>query len=142
MQMNPYLSFGGDCEAAFRFYEQCLGGEIGPVFRYAGTPVAGQVPADWSDKIMHASVVIGGQTIQGCDVAPESYEAPKGFSLALQLASTDEAERIFHAIADGGGRVEMPLEETFWAARFGIVVDRFGIKWLINCEGAATATAS
>ena len=71
----------------------------------------------------------------GGDVAPERYEAPKGFSLSLQIESTAEAERIFHALAEGGA-VVMPLEKTFWAARFGMVVDRFGIPWLINCEGA------
>lgn len=135
MQMNPYLSFKGDCEAAFKFYEQCLGGQLGPLFRYAGSPLAGQVPAEWSDKIMHGSMTIGGQVLMGADIAPEQYEEPKGFSLSLQMSSTAEAERIFHALAEGG-RVVMPLEQTFWAARFGMLVDRFGIPWLINCDGA------
>lgn len=135
MTMNPYLSFKGDCEAAFTFYEQCLGGQPGPLFRYGGTSLAGQVPADWSDKVMHGSVTIGGQLLQGADVAPEQYEAPKGFSLSLQIKDVADAERIFGALASEG-RIVMPLEETFWAARFGMVVDRFGVPWLINCEGA------
>jgi PhnB protein len=135
MQMNTYLSFKGQCEAAFKFYERCLGGQLGSIFRYAGTPLAGQVPADWQDKIMHGSITVGGQVLMGGDVAPEKYEAPKGFSISLQIESTADAERIFPQLADGG-QVVMPLEKTFWAERFGMVVDRFGIPWLINCEGA------
>ena len=133
MQMNPYLSFKGDCEAAFKFYEQHLGGQLGSIFRYGGSPMADQVPADWSDKVMHGSVTIGNQVLMGGDVAPDRYEEPKGFSLSLQIQSAAEAERIFHALTNDG-RVLMPLEKTFWAERFGMVVDRFGVPWLINCE--------
>ncbi len=135
MQMNPYLSFKGECEAAFKFYEHCLGAQPGAIFRYAGTPLADQVPADWSDKVMHGSLTIGDQVLMGADVAPDQYEEPKGFSLSLQIKSTADAERIFHELAKDG-RVVMPLEKTFWAALFGMVVDRFGIPWLINCEGS------
>jgi PhnB protein len=116
MQMNPYLSFKGDCEAAFRFYEQTLGAELGSIFRYGGSPMAGDVPADWSDKVMHGSVTLGGQVLMGGDVAPDQYEAPKGFSLSLQIKNTAEAERIFPKLADGG-RVVLPLAKTFWAER-------------------------
>ena len=135
MQMNPYLSFKGQCEEAFTCYEQCLGGQPGAIFRYGGTPLADQVPADWQDKIMHGSLTIGGQVLMGGDVAPDRYEEPKGFSLSLQIKSTADAERIFHELAKGG-RVLMPLEQTFWAARCGMLVDRFGIPWMINCEGS------
>jgi len=141
MEMNPYLSFNGDCEAAFKFYEQHLGGQPGAIFRYSGTPMAGQVPADWADKIMHASVTVGGQVLMGGDAAPGHYEAPKGFSLSLHLKSTADADRIFEHLA-AGGKVVMPLEKTFWAARFGMVVDRFGIPWMINCEGSGESHAS
>ena len=134
MKMNPYLSFKGDCEAAFKYYEQHLGGEMGDLFRYGGTPLAGSVPADWPDKIMHGSITIGGQTLQAADVAPDHYSAPLGFSLTLQIKSTADAERMFEALADGG-QVRMPLEKTFWAERFGVVTDRFGVPWIINCEG-------
>jgi len=134
MQMTPYLSFKGECEAAFNFYQECLGGRPGELFRYAGTPLANQVPEDWSNKIMHGSLMLGGQVLMGGDVAPDKYEAPKGFSLSLQIKSAIDAERIFHELA-GGGRVLVPMEKTFWAERFGMVVDRFGIPWLINCEG-------
>lgn len=133
MQMTPYLSFKGQCEAAFKFYEEHLGGRVEAIFRYAGTPMAEQVPADWQDKVMHGSLAIGGQVVMGGDVAPDHYEEPKGFSLSLQIESIAEAERVFRGLAEDG-RVVMPLEQTFWAARFGVVVDRFGIPWLINCE--------
>ncbi len=136
MQMNPYLSFNGQCEMAFTFYERCFGGQLGAIFRYAGSPMASQVPEDWQDKVMHGSLTVGGQVLMGGDVVPAAYEAPRGFSLSLQLTSTSEAERIFHELAKEG-RVTVPLEKTFWAARFGMVVDRFGIPWLINCEESA-----
>ena len=135
MQITTYLSFKGECEAAFTFYERCLGGQRGTIFRYAGSPMADQAPADWQDKVMHGSLTVGGQVLMGGDVAPDRYEEPKGFSLSIQIKSTADAERIFHDFASEG-RVVMPLEKTFWADRFGMVVDRFGIPWLINCEGA------
>ena len=133
MQMTPYLSFKGDCEAAFKFYEESLGGQLGAIFRYGGSPLANSVPEDWADKVMHGSVTIGGQVLMGGDIA-DSYEEPKGFSLSLQIADVADAERVFRELA-AGGKVVMPLEKTFWAERFGMVVDRFGIPWLINCEG-------
>jgi PhnB protein len=133
MEMNPYLSFKGQCEEAFTFYQQCLGGQIRSLFRYGGTPLADQVPAEWQDKVMHASLTLGGREVMGGDVAPDRYEEPKGFSLSLQLKSAAEAETIFDQLAKNG-RVVAPLEKTFWAERFGMVVDRFGIPWLINCE--------
>ena len=140
MQITPYLSFKGDCEAAFTFYERCLGGKRGAIFRYSGSPMADQVPADWQDKVMHGSLTVGDLVLMGADVVPDGYEEPKGFSLSIQIKSTVDAERIFYELARDG-RVVMPLEKTFWADRFGMVVDRFGIPWLINCEGVAQPPA-
>ena len=137
--MNPYLSFKGDCEAAFNFYAQSLDGELGPTFRYGGSPFVNDVPADWSEKIMHGSVTIGDQVLMGADIAPDRYEEPKGFSLSLQITSTADAERIFDQLSKDG-RIIVPLEKTFWAERFGMVVDRFGIPWLINCEKSIQAS--
>ena len=135
MQMIPYVNFKGQCEEAFKFYEHCLDGQLGLIFRYAGTALVNQVPADWQDKVMHASLTVGDQVLMGGDVAPDRYEEPKGFSLSLQIKNTAEAERIFRELG-ADGRIAVPLEKTFWAARFGMVVDRFGIPWLINCEGS------
>ena len=133
MQMTTYLSFNGQCEAAFRLYERCLGGRLGPIFRYAGSQMANDAPPGWQDKIMHGSITVGGHTLMGADVAPDRYEEPKGISLSLQIDDVADAERTFRDLAQGG-RVVMPLEKTFWAARFGMVVDPFGIPWLINCD--------
>jgi PhnB protein len=135
MQIAPYLNFKGDCEAAFTFYAQCLGAQLGAIFRYGGTALAGQVPPDWADKVMHADLTLGDLRIMGADVAPVGYEEPKGFSLSIQLESATDAERIFHELATEGN-VGMPLEKTFWAERFGMVRDRFGIPWMINCGGS------
>jgi PhnB protein len=137
MQVVPYLSFNGQCEAAFKFYEQCLGGQLGPMFRYGESPMADQVPAGWQDKIMHGSVMVGQRTLMGADMAPGQYEAPKGFSLSIQLKSVPDAERIFRELSQDGN-VVMALEKTFWAERFGMVIDRFGTPWTINCEAEAS----
>lgn len=133
MQMNPYLCFDGRCEAALTFYARCLGGELGAIFRYTGSPFADRVPPEWGDKVMHGSVTFRGQMLAGADVAPGAYEAPKGVSLSLQLKDTAEAERIFRELSEDG-KVGTPLAKTFWAERFGTVVDRFGVPWMVNCE--------
>jgi len=135
MQMTTYVNFPGQCEEAFKFYEATLGARIGPLFRYAGTPFADDVPADWQDKVMHGSLTIGNQVLMADDAVPERYEEPRGFSFSLQMSDTAEAERVFGQLAEGG-RVVMPLAKTFWAERFGVVIDRFGIRWLINCGGS------
>ncbi|HEY7499295.1 MAG TPA: glyoxalase/bleomycin resistance/extradiol dioxygenase family protein [Vicinamibacterales bacterium] len=141
LQMTTYVNFKGDCEAAFKLYEQCLGAEPGPIFRYGGSPMEADAPPDWSEKIMHGSVTIGGQVLMGADIVPDRYEEPKGIQLSLQLSSVADAERIFRELSSGG-RIAMPLEKTFWAERFGILTDRFGIPWLINCETPAQPHAS
>jgi PhnB protein len=131
MQMSAYLSFRGDCEAAFNFYKECFDAPAPEIFRYAGSPMAGQVPPDWQDKVMHGSVTVAGHVLMGAD-DPNRYEQPQGFSLSLHMKDIADAERIFHALAKGG-TVVMPLEKTFWADRFGVLTDRFGIPWTINC---------
>lgn len=90
--MTTYLNFTGDCEQAFKLYEQCLGAEPGAIFRYGGSPMSGQVPPDWSDKVMHGSVTIGGQVVRGADVAPDQYQEPKGISLSLQMKKPSNAD--------------------------------------------------
>jgi PhnB protein len=135
MRANAYLSFRGDCEAAFAFYAECLGGTVGQLFRYGGSPFEAEAPAGWHDKVMHGSVTIGGQDFMGADVAPDKYEKPRGVSLSLHIDDTAEAERVFTALARGG-TIVMPLAKTFWAAHFGMLVDRFGIQWMVNGGGS------
>jgi PhnB protein len=133
MQANPYLTFNGDCEAAFKFYEKSLGGKIAAMFTFEGTPAESEVPQDWRKKIMHATLDLGDQSLMGSDAPPGRYEKPQGISVSLNLSDPARAERVFQALADQGS-VQMPLQETFWAARFGMVVDRYGIPWMVNCE--------
>src|SRR2546423_324274 len=133
-ELSSYISFRGECEAAFKFYEEVLGAKPGLIFRYADTPMADVVPDGWDTKIMHGSVTIGRHVLEGADVPPERYEEPKGFSLSLNVRSVNEAERLFQELAKGG-RVVYRIEKTFWSERFGMVIDRFGIPWMINCEG-------
>ena len=133
MQLNPYLLFNGQCEAAFKFYEQVLGGKIVAMMPHAGTPAESQVPPEWRAKIMHARLVVGDKVLMGSDAPPGRFEEPKGFSATIGVDEAEDAERIFKALAESG-TVKMPLQKTFWAIRFGTLVDRFGIPWMINCE--------
>lgn len=133
MQLNPYLIFDGTCETAFRFYEQALGGRIAAMMTYAETPMAEQTPPDMRGRIVHARLVVGDTVLMGSDAPAERYEKPQGFSVALGIGEPEEAERVFAALA-AGGTVTMPIQETFWARRFGMLTDRFGTPWMINCE--------
>ena len=136
MQLNPYLMFNGNCETAFRFYEKVLGGKIEAMTPHEGTPAAEHVPSEWRDKIMHARLTVGDEVLMGSDAPPGHQDAMKGFSVTLGTRDPAEAERIFDALAKNG-TVRMPIGETFWAIRFGMLVDQFGTPWMINCEKAA-----
>ncbi|SRR5260370_40492240 len=136
MQLNPYLTFNGQCEEAFKFYEKALGGKIVGMMRHEGTPAAEQVPPAWRHKIMHAYMNVGGGALMGSDAPPERYAEPKGFSVALQIDDPAEAERVFKTLAEKG-TVHMAIQQTFWAQRFGMLVDRFGIPWMVNCGKVA-----
>ena len=140
MRIEPRISliFNGDCDAAFALYEQCLGATVTFRLTWADSPMADRASAEWRDKILHATLTIGGAALSGGDVLPGSYERPQGFQLQLNLDDAAAAERIFTQLADGG-EVTVPLQQTFWALRFGAVVDRFGIPWAINCEERDTA---
>ena len=135
MQLNAYLNFNGQCEEAFRFYERLLGGKIEMMMSFGDSPMADQVPAEWRKKVMHARLVVGANTIMGSDAPPDRFQKPQGFSVSLSVEKPAEAERMFAALAEKGN-VQMPIQETFWALRFGSVTDRFGIPWMVNCERA------
>lgn len=121
MLVNPYLNFDGTCAEAFRFYEKTFG----------GTDLA---KAPWAkDWMMHARLAVGEISLLGADTPPGRYQKPQGFGVSLSVDAPAEAEGIFTALEDGGV-VTMPLQETFWAQRFGMVTDRFGIPWMVNCE--------
>jgi PhnB protein len=95
--------------------------------------MAEQTPPEKLDKIMHASLIVGDTVLMGSDAPPQFFEKPQGFSVSLVFDDAVEAEQIFNALAENG-TVQMPIQETFWAARFGMVVDRFGTPWMINCD--------
>ena len=135
MQLNTYLTFNGQCEEAFKFYERCLGGKIVAMFTHAGTPAAEHVAPEWQNKIMHVCLKAGDSLLMGSDAPPGRYQAPQGFSVSLHPKDPVEAERLFHALAENG-TVQMPIQQTFWAIRFGMLTDQFGIPWIINCEQA------
>jgi len=133
MQLNPYLNFNGNCEEAFKFYEKTLGGKIVMMMPHEGTPAEAHVPAEWRKKIMHARMMLGDTPLMGSDAPPGNYDAPKGMSVSFSVEKPADADRIFAALSENG-TVRMPIQETFWAQRFGMVTDRFGIPWMINCE--------
>jgi PhnB protein len=136
MKLNTYLFFNDECEAAFKFYEQCLGGKIDAMMTYSESPMAEQTSPEKRDKIMHASLIVGDTVLMGSDEPSDSFEKPQGFSVSLVFDDVAESERVFQALAENG-TITMPLQETFWAVRFGMVVDRFGTPWMINCDRPA-----
>jgi PhnB protein len=136
MQTNPYLFFTGECEAAFKFYADRLGGKILTARKHAGTPAEGHVPAEWGEKIMHGRIQLGDTVVMASDAPPGHQEQAKGFRLSLSFDKPAEADGAFKALAEGGS-VQMPIEKTFFAERFGMVTDRFGVPWMINCEKPA-----
>jgi PhnB protein len=133
--LNPYLTFDGRCRDAFELYARVLRGKIEAIFTHAESPMADQAPPAWRDKVMHARLVAGDQVLMGSD-ATERYERPAGFSVTIGVGEPAEAERIFRELSEGG-TVGMPMQQTFWALRFGTLTDRFGIPWMVNCEAPA-----
>jgi len=110
-----------------------LKGKIEAMLPHAGTPAEQQTAPEWRDKIMHARLTVGDAVLMASDAPPEHYKAPQGFSVNLQINQVSEAERVFNELS-AGGKVSMPLQPTFWATRFAMFTDRFGIPWMINCN--------
>lgn len=132
MQLTPYLSFDGRCATAFKFYEQVLGGQLIMIMKHSESPMADQFPGELADKVMHARLRVGDSLLMGGDQLGE-YQQPKGFCVAISVDEPEEAERVFSALAENGS-VQMPMAETFWARRFGMLTDQFHIPWMVNCE--------
>lgn len=140
MKLTPQLSlsFNGNCEAAFRHYERCLDGSL-YILYWKDSPAAAEVSPEWGDKVYHSTLKIGDGAISGNDLPDDRYQPPQGFEVILQTDDPVFAERAFNALSEGGV-VGMPLQETFWAARFGVVRDRFGMRWSVNCEAPVATT--
>ncbi|MEX2573899.1 MAG: VOC family protein [Balneolaceae bacterium] len=137
--LNPYLNFNGNTEEAFNFYKSVFGGEFLMLQRFKDTPEADNVPENDQDKIMHISLPLGqGNILMATDVlesAGHDTVSGNNISLALQADSEEEAEKLFNALSEGG-KIEMPLDKTFWNAYFGMCTDKFGVQWMVNYDYA------
>jgi len=133
MDANAYLMFDGNCAEAFKFYESVLDAKIEHLSTFAGSPAAEHVPPEFGDKVLHATLSVGNTKLMASDAPPGQYKKPEGISVALGLNDTARGEQIFNALSENG-QVIMPYQQTFWAAGFGMCVDRFGIPWMVNCE--------
>ncbi|QQP95092.1 VOC family protein [Lysobacter enzymogenes] len=136
MQLNTYLSFDGDCRQAFETYQKILGGKIHALMPFGDNPGCESLAADEREKIMHGCYELDGFMLMGTDAtAAYPYKPIVGAHVTLSLNDPEQAARVFKALAEGG-KVEMPLQETFWALAYGIVTDRFGVPWMVNCVQA------
>ena len=133
MKWYPHLAFNGQCEAAFRFYGQCLGGTISVMLTWADSPMASEAPPGFGDKILHATLTVGDNMLAGSDSLPGQYQQAQGFQILVNIGDPVEGNRIFNALAENG-KVVMPFQKTFWAGGFGVLTDQFGISWEINSE--------
>ncbi|MEX6504495.1 VOC family protein [Pseudomonas zhanjiangensis] len=132
MKIHAYLMFDGQCEAAFTFYAQCLGGSL-EMMRYSESPDAGEIAEQFHSRIMHVSLRVGDQLLMASDsLEQSSYAGIKGCSISLHVDNVPEAERLFAALSERGA-VQTELQQTFWATRFAMFTDRFGVSWMINC---------
>ena len=133
--VHPYLNFAGNTEDAFRFYRQVFGGDFMGLMRFRD--MGGEsmnIPPESLDKVAHVALPMGGGTLlMGTDTM-EPLTMGNNFYLTVDAESAEEAERLFDGLSDGG-RVEMPLERTSWAEKYGICVDRFGVQWMVNYDG-------
>ena len=132
-QFQPYLVFNGQCGEAMRFYERVLGAKVEVIMKMGDAPEpCPGMPPDAKDLVMHARISIGERALMASDAMPgQPYEGMKGFSVALVYPTVDEARRVFDALSEGG-QVVMPMNKTFWAESFGMLVDRYGAPWMVN----------
>ena len=137
MQINAYLNYDGQCREAFQLYERVLGGQITMIHTFGESPMADQTPPELKDWVMHVRLEVGDQVLMGSDAPPPHFDKPQGISISIGTRDPDEAERIFNGLSEGG-QVTMPLQKTFWAERFAMFTDRFGIPWMVNCETASS----
>ncbi len=133
MRMITYLNYGGNCEQAFRFYEQHLGGKIVALARHKEQPNTHLVPAGWENAVLNARMTIGETELMGADIPPDRFQPMRSAYLTLLVDSAKEAEGIYALLSDGG-QIFMPMEETFFASRFAMLRDKFGTSWMILHE--------
>jgi PhnB protein len=146
MDLNTYLFFDGQCEEAFKLYEKVLGGRITALMRYGDVP-SGPAVFKGNTRVIHTNLQVGDRVLMGSDTPPaglgpmpsghqpDAYKTPQGFRANISVDTPAEAERIYHALAENG-TVAMPIGETFFAHRFGMLNDRFGTPWMVTCPKA------
>ena len=134
MKTVPYLFFGGTCEEAMNLYSKVLGGKIDGLMRFKDMPPDQRRPG-MDEKVVHAHMVAPGCELMASDAPSEYFDKPQGFAVSLHVDKPAEADRLFSALSEGG-RVTMPIGKTFWAERFGMLVDRYGTPWMIDCPPA------
>lgn len=139
-KLNTYLFFDGQCEKAMRFYAKSLGGEVVMMLKNGDMAPENQMPGADPDLIMHARIAIGDQVLMASDAPKDRYHKTQGVAVSVLVDTPADARRVFDALAQGG-QIHMPLEKTFWAESFGMLVDQFGISWMVNCENAAQKAA-
>ena len=132
----PYLGFDGRCEEAFKFYETALGGKILMMMRLADAPPEVPRTPQTEQRVMHARLKVGDRYLMGGDAPQPMFSKPQGFCVSIQVDEAADAERVFAALAEGG-KINMPMAPTFWSERFGMLIDKFGIPWMVNCEKPA-----
>jgi PhnB protein len=130
MKLHTYLNYGGNCEEAFRFYEKNLGGKIKAIMRYSEQPDPKNAPPGTENFVLYINMTIGETELMGSDVPPERFQPMRSVYLSLSVNSNEEAEQIYKLLSEGG-EVFMPMAETFFALRFGMLRDRFGTSWMI-----------
>ena len=130
MKLNTYLNFGGNCEQAFRFYEKNLGGKIVMTSTFADMPPQPNAPKMPPDAILHAQIMIGDTLLMASDAPPDRFQPMRSAYLSLSVDSSEEAERVYKLLTDGG-EVFMPIQETFFAFRFAMLRDKFGVLWML-----------
>lgn len=133
MTLEPYLSFHGNCREAFEFYAAVLGGKIEAMLTAAEAPGGADLAPECRYGIMHARLNLNGRALLASDMPSGQTSPMQGIHLSLAVATVQEAERIYAALSEGG-KIAMPLGETFWSPRFAMFTDRFGTPWMINCE--------
>ena len=137
MQVQPYLFFEGRCEEALAFYAKAIGAKVVDLMRFKDSPEPpppDMCPPGSGDKVMHASFTIGDSTVMASDGRASGQSNFKGFALSLPAPDEAEARRLFGALGEGG-QVVMPMGKTFWSPAFGMLVDRFGISWMVQVPG-------
>ncbi|MBV9992076.1 MAG: VOC family protein [Alphaproteobacteria bacterium] len=133
MKVNTYLHFNGNCADALKFYEQVLDAKVVMSQTFGDSPAAEHSPPEMKSRIIHARIQIGDALVMASDTPPERYSPPAGVSMTVNVPSIEEAEKRFAALSEGG-QVQMPLTESFFAHRFGMLVDKFGVPWMVICE--------